>query len=390
MKKLIIPIMILISNSASALVINQNVFEENGGDLRDIKNSLKYSNNSLRDKSFEKQYLSVGKIPNCTATWLGNDNQWSYILTAAHCIRYTSEKTPINSRFLSWDDREIAKGHGFAYVPKERIHKPNGFGGASTDIAILQLPIHDILTDKQGNLVTSPIINDEFNEYGKIVSFVGYGTWGVGLNQSGSYFPASGQRRLYGESIIQQIYEKEHGIGALYDPTGKTQRWARVAPGDSGSAWWQVNDGFNTIIATTNGQNSRSSSGARVAKYASWIKKIYPSVSLLSDMKLACDIKHYKNVRLPINSKKTNRIYPESNDGLHFELINESTIKITNNSDIRYGRDSIYMISKDTDMIYSFGNIYPNSEVVIISEYMKDFINTKNVKFKSKDSLICK
>ncbi|PSV87115.1 trypsin-like serine peptidase [Photobacterium leiognathi] len=289
-KKFIVSSICLLPLWSNAVVINENVFTDNGGDLNNVPESIKVHNNDLREQSFNNEFLTVGEIYGCTATWLGNDDLgWTYILTAAHCVPYKGETTPIKRKFSSWDGRIIANGEGFIYVPKERINRPKGFGGASTDIAILKLPTHDILTDHEGSLVSKPIINDKFDELNRKVMFVGYGQWGVGLDISGGYKPEEGKRRLYGESEISSIFEMKHGIGAKYKPKGKTKYWARLAPGDSGSAWWQDNKGHRVIIATTNGGSTKLSTGARVAQYASWIKEIYNDVNLLSRTFLSID-----------------------------------------------------------------------------------------------------
>lgn len=48
--------------STQALLINEEVFKANGGDLNQIAASLKYANNSLRDKSFKDLFLLSGKF----------------------------------------------------------------------------------------------------------------------------------------------------------------------------------------------------------------------------------------------------------------------------------------------------------------------------------------
>lgn len=277
-----------ISSTANAVVINEEIFRGNGGDPTNVARDIKYHNEPLQKQSYELPYLVVGSIPGCTATWLGNDlSGWTYILTAAHCISYKEEETPINTKFNSWDGKTIASGSGVAYVPSVRINKPQGMGGASTDIALLKLPTVDIPIDDNGQPIQRPVIYNGSLEYGHTVSFVGYGTWGVGLDQSGSYHPAQGARRLKGDSTINDIFELEHGIGSTYVPKGTTKNWARVASGDSGSAWWQSHKGVDTIIATTNGGHSTKSTGTRVSKYASWIKSIYPDVRLLDNVFLS-------------------------------------------------------------------------------------------------------
>jgi hypothetical protein len=283
-KALLVGVLTATIYNANALIINENVFQSYGGDLNNIAASLKYANNELRESSYNNPFFTVGKIYGCTATWLGDDSQWTYILTAAHCYSYTSEITAVISPydFWSWNNQLLASGKGFFYVPPERINKPAGFGGASTDIGILKIPKVAMPTDKNGVIVQRPILNDSSNEINNVVEFVGYGTWGVGLDQSGSYSPATGPRRLWATSKISEIFEKDHGIGAKYEPNGSTEYWARVASGDSGSAWWQDQNGKKIIIATTNGGHSYLSTGARVSKYIGWIQSIYPDVRVLS------------------------------------------------------------------------------------------------------------
>ncbi|EKP0260263.1 trypsin-like serine protease [Aeromonas sobria] len=278
-------LLLLVSASqAHAILINEEVFEDNGGDLSDIAMSIRYANDDLRERSYINPFFTVGRISGCTATWLGtDDDDWVYILTAAHCFNYQGQVTSLNSTFTAWDGKVIAKGNGYGYVPSQRINKPSGMKGGSTDIGILKLPLNDILVDDDGNPVRKPVIYDGRGELNKKVIFVGYGAWGVGLDTKGSYGPASGPRRLYGESTIDSFYELDHGISASYKPTGITSQWARVASGDSGSAWWQRINGVNVIVATTNGGSEKKSTGARVSKYAGWIQSIYSDVNLFSD-----------------------------------------------------------------------------------------------------------
>ena len=77
--------------------------------------------------------------------------------------------------------------------------------------------------------------------------------------------------------------------------TGNAQpEESAVAPGDSGSAWWQEHLGHWTIIATTNGGSGSgyggSSTGARVSQYADWIDGIFPEVERWSENVLIGDI----------------------------------------------------------------------------------------------------
>ncbi|KAM3516123.1 hypothetical protein MY11210_000145 [Beauveria gryllotalpidicola] len=270
-------------SSANPIVIDQATFKSNGGDVNDVANSIKTHNEALRVESYNTPWLVVGDIGGCTATWLGDKDTWSYILTAAHCVDYSGgEETSADRTFTAWDGRVIASGQGTAYVPPQRVNIPPGMGGASTDIAILKLPTVNQIIGKTGRPLNRPLLNDALEENGIDVILVGYGTWGVGTDVSGSYWPATGARRLYARGRINQIFELDYGIGATFQPVGPSQSWARVAPGDSGSAWWQIRNNRPVIIATTNGGHDTLSTGARVSKYIAWIRSRYPDAQLSS------------------------------------------------------------------------------------------------------------
>ncbi|KAM3513456.1 hypothetical protein MY11210_002936 [Beauveria gryllotalpidicola] len=271
-------------SSGSPLVIDRVTFEFNGGDADDVENSIKTHNEVLRSHSYNAPWLVVGQIRGCTATWLGDKDDWTYILTAAHCSDYKGEETGIENTFRAWDGRVIASGQGTAYVPLERINKPQGMRGASTDIAILKLPTKSQIVDKNGRPLERPILNDALDEEGRDVIFVGHGSWGVGFDGSQEYWPARGARRLYARARISEIFELDYGMGAVYKPIGPSPSWGRVAPGDSGSSWWQIRQGRAVIIGTTNGGTMTTSYGARVSKYKEWLKTRCPLLQFSSEV----------------------------------------------------------------------------------------------------------
>lgn len=278
----IIIIVFILNNIAYAVIENEETFVKNGGDLKDITHSIKTVNEKLRQKSFADPFYSVGTVAGCTATWLGEDNTWSYILTAAHCYEYSKEVNPAKAAFMSWNNEYIAAGEGFFYVHPLRLKTPNGMYGAATDIGIFKLPKIAHPKDAHGKPIVQPIVYDLKNELNKAVEFVGYGMWGVGLDVSGMYYPDEGPRRLWGQSQIDQIIELEHALCAGYEKSSSPTKWVRMAPGDSGCSWWQIHKETKTIIAVTNGGGDCISTGTRISQYAHWIKSIFPNVSLFS------------------------------------------------------------------------------------------------------------
>jgi hypothetical protein len=276
---------------AQAVVVSEEVFEANGGDLNDIAGTITDANDALREMSKSEPFYAVGWIGWCTATWLGDDGEWAYVLTAAHCTNDNALEHTMTVSFEDYRGQVIATGTTTAHIHPYRIDPPAGHGGASTDVAVLKIPKVSDIKDPFGAPIAQPVLYDGSQELNGKVEFAGYGLWGAGTDANSAYNPASGKRRMWGENLISSIFESEHGIGSIYVPTGSTdeapnRQWARVASGDSGSAWWQDHLGHKVIIATTNGGHATLSTGARVSKYVEWIRTIYPDAQVLSEQAL--------------------------------------------------------------------------------------------------------
>ncbi|WP_338509277.1 hypothetical protein [Burkholderia gladioli] len=287
-------------SQAQAIVISDDVVTANGGNLKDIPGTIATALEPQRVQSYAPQFLSAGHLDTpggaCTATWLGDsaDGKSVFLLTAAHCTEGTQQTGKGNFKFTDWKERTIASGQGSYTTGPYRFSNTPGFGGASTDIALIQLPkIADIL-DQNGNKVARPVLydlSDNEGELNKEVWFAGYGSWGTGTGGSnGGYFPKSGPRRAAGAATISSIFENDHGIGAAFktsvgrDPSKGIDAWTRTASGDSGSAWWQLHSGIWTIIADTNGGSDSLSTGARTSQYVDFIKSVYPQALFLSQV----------------------------------------------------------------------------------------------------------
>ncbi|PSW82539.1 trypsin-like serine peptidase [Photobacterium angustum] len=290
MKFIIFLSMLFAISTSHSIVLSESKFQEIGGDINNIPNSIRLNNEILREMSLHPEYLAVGTINSsyavCTATLLGQDNNgFSYIFTAAHCINYNKEKpeSDINATFISWNREIIAKGRGKAFVPKQLIRKPllHKNDRVYYDMAILKLPTVDVLLDQFGFPVPFPILNDKHLRVNTEVSFVGHGSWGVGNDISDDYSPAFGhQRRLYGENIITRIMSQHAFLIWLVE--NNNNKWALPTKGDSGSAWWYKHKGLDVIVAITSKGDNSLVVGASLSKKITWIKSIYNDVKLLS------------------------------------------------------------------------------------------------------------
>ena len=274
---------ICFASSAHALVISDDVFTRNGGSLANIAGTITNAMEPLRQASVEPQFLAVGDVGGCTATWIGDtpDGASSVFLTAAHC----EENNPggkVTANFVDWAGRVVASGTGPYVLGPYRQPIPKGMGGGSTDIAVFTLPKKANILDRAGAPVPQPVIYDGADELHKQVWLAGYGVWGVGSGTK-NYWPSSGSSRAAGASKVDHFFESEFGIGARFKPKVGGDFPTRIASGDSGSAWWQQHEGEWVIIATTNGGSDTESTGARVSKYANWIRSVYPQAKFSSD-----------------------------------------------------------------------------------------------------------
>nr|WP_315596388.1 hemolysin [uncultured Cupriavidus sp.] len=310
-----IPIALLFASStAHALVIAEAPFTKNGGDLGNIPGTITQANETLREQSYAKAWLAVGKFRSCTATWIGDDDTWSYFLTAARCVPRVGATGEFRGKFTAWNNRVVATGAGFAYIAGE---EPLAAGRSpAADIALLKLPRQRQMVDKSGIPLDPPILDDSPVETGKPVIFIGYGGWGAGESRSpdlpspqvppeGSAGPAlpsgqrplydsrsflyhdpqSGARRLYGRSVLDVSMLGGRMVRAGYVPGSQSERWARLAQGDAGAPMWQIRGKRPVIVAVGTSNGGRESNGVPVSKWVGWIRSVYPGARFLSTVK---------------------------------------------------------------------------------------------------------
>lgn len=275
----------LMSSHAAAVTVDASTYKKNGGNMRNVKGDVSDKNvlKDLRDKSYADAWKSVGTIHSskstCSATWLGEDEKWSYLLTAANCLPFEDKSTSIVATYTGWDKAVVAQGWGMAYVPAELFDPEFALSQTSADIAIVKLPRRQSPRDGSGDVLERPILNDVPDEVGATVVFVGQETWGAA--DKGYEFRTSrdGDARLYGRSVATGVHG-QHMLLAKYDPYGPSPHWAMAS--DFGSAWWQFQRGKPVIAAVSAGTFPTWSQGPRVSQHIEWIREIYPDARLLS------------------------------------------------------------------------------------------------------------
>lgn len=274
---------LFVATSAHAVVISNKKFEQSGGNPQDIRGTIIKANEPRVLYSNSSQFQSVGHIPSCTATWLGEAQGYTYVLTAAHCLRADKAGAvqPLKKYYYySWDRKLIASGDGWQFLHPHRMSPLTGMGGSSNDIAILKLPRVATPLDADGKPVQAPVLYDGDDELARTVDYVGTGHWGVGALEGRAASPMGG--RMWGQSMIDALPDGGYGMSAGYhEQDGR--HWARLASGDSGSAWWQQHHGEWRIVGTSSAVGEEVSYGTRVSRYAAWIKSIVPVALLHSE-----------------------------------------------------------------------------------------------------------
>lgn len=293
-KALIYAMMVITMPHANAIIISDDVFKSNGGNLKDIPGTIAKAMEPLRMASLQPQFFSVGRIVTggvaCTATWIGDaaDSKSVYVLTAAHCTDGKQQKGMQHFEFIDYSGGVTAAGEGTYNISPYRFDKKMTISSAGTDIALIKLPKIADICDSLMVKIPQPIIYDGEDDLNKEVWLTGYGSWGTGTGDSnGSYGPQFGSRRAAGAATVTDIWENGYDIIAGFAPhDGRSNmhvpKWARIASGDSGSAWWQKHQGVWTIIADSEAGSALRSHGTRIAKYADFIKSVYPQARFLS------------------------------------------------------------------------------------------------------------
>lgn len=301
-KALMCSIMIFALPQVNAIIISDDVFQANGGDLKDIPGTIARAMEPLRLASLQPQFFSVGRIvfgggASCTATWLGDaaDGKSVYVLTAAHCTEGKQEKGKQHFEFIDYSGGVTAAGEGTYHLSPYRFDAQMRISSAGTDIALIQLPKIADICDPRGGKIAQPILYDGNDDAHKEVWLVGYGSWGTGTgDQDLSYGPQYGVRRAAGAATVTDIWEDGYDIIAGFSPhNGRSDmnspKWARAGSGDSGSAWWQKHQGRWTIIADTEGASGFRSHGTRIVRHAGFIRSVYPDARFLSNAPSVAD-----------------------------------------------------------------------------------------------------
>lgn len=270
---------------AHAVVILDSTFQENGGS----KETPAEGYAAHVALAMEPQFASIfglhnGETFGGSATWIGNDAEHGYLLTAAHNFGSGADPTA----WTYW-----SRG-GTSYQGVEvHIHPnydPDSDDTSGYDMAIVTLgaPVTDA--------GPQPILYDGSDELGQIVTITGYGSRGIGSSGEGDdYYDFDGETPAAARNVVDEV-DGENGENNLMidfdseaadasvmgDAEPLDEMEGILGSGDSGGASWiEGSSGWIIVATNTWGDDSvyGSMSGlSRVSTQLEWITSIYPDI----------------------------------------------------------------------------------------------------------------
>lgn len=284
------------ADDASAVVILDSTWREEGGRKgREWKGF-----GAALALAAEPQFAGVLALSSdgeswgeASGTWIGNDDRGrAYILTAAHIF----EDTPHADDYVvrTPDGRTVA-------VERLWVH-PRWNGDLDTrsgcDLVILRLaqPIE--------GAGQPPVLYAGDDEAGRLLTFVGYGSRGIGSTGERDRFQRD-EEKAAAQGVVDEFVPPEDPIpdededagnylgiflpkedGSIENPYGGRDRPANrlvglLGSGDSGgSAWMQFGGRWVLVAVNSNGDGDgaygESSWFARVSPHRAWISRIFP------------------------------------------------------------------------------------------------------------------
>ncbi len=228
-----------------------------------------------------------------SGTWLGNKDGHAYILSAAHIFDFP----PTTDQYVARAPDGETLGIDRVWVLPEWNGDPNTRAGY--DLTILRLE------DEINDAGPQPVLYTGAGEGGKLITFVGYGSRGIGSSgEQDAYYEGSEKAAAQGvvdswEPLVRPPVDDEEagnelGIflpkedGSIENSLGGSNQPATplvglLGSGDSGgSAWMKTKAGWLLVGVNSNGTGEatygETSWFCRVSPHRKWIASIFPDV----------------------------------------------------------------------------------------------------------------
>ncbi|GAB3124280.1 hypothetical protein GCM10027256_19950 [Novispirillum itersonii subsp. nipponicum] len=226
-----------------------------------------------------------------SGTWIGNADGHAYILTAAHVYDLPAQK-----------DAYVVRAPDGRVLKADRLWLNPGWNGdvnerCGYDLVILRLE------DEITGLGEPPVIYSGSAEKGRLITFVGYGSRGIGsVGEDDAYYQGSDKAAAQGlveeaEPVVRPMPEtgdagnylgvwlprEDGGVASPYDgdTVPSTPLAGLLGSGDSGGSAWMEDGGRWVLVGVNSNGSGNAQYGdqswfTRVALHRKWILKIFP------------------------------------------------------------------------------------------------------------------
>lgn len=275
----------LLPQPGGAVVILDSTWQANGG----TENTPAEGFAAHVALAMEPQFAAIfglhdGSSYGGSATWIGNDGDHGYLLTAAH--NFGEDADPSAWTYWSRD------GTGYEGIA---LHIHPGYdpdddstSGYDMAIVVLDTPVAD--AGRQPRLYAGRA------ELGQVVTITGYGSRGTGsTGETDDHYDFEGETPAAARNVVDEV-DGENGTNSLIIDFDNEDADASVmgdaepvdamegilGSGDSGgAAWIETQQGWAIVATNTWGDDSvyGSISGlSRVSTQLDWIASIFPGI----------------------------------------------------------------------------------------------------------------
>lgn len=271
---------------ANAVIILDSTWEENGG-----ANGQEASGFDAHEAlAMERQFASIfglhdGEAYLGSGTWIGNDDQYGYILTAAHNF---DGNNPDPNAWTYWS----RAGSGYeaveVYIHPNYDPEDDTTNGYDLAIVVLNTPVTD--AGKQ------PFLYSGNDELGQVLTITGYGSRGIGsAGEADEFYDFEAETPAAARNIVDEVDgpngennliidldAEDGGSNVMGDAEPVDELEGILGSGDSGgAAWIETANGWAIVATNTWGDDAvyGSISGfSRISTQLDWIREIYPNI----------------------------------------------------------------------------------------------------------------
>ncbi len=274
------------AHDANAVIILDSTWEENGGAEGQEASGF----DAHEALAMEGQFASIfglhdGEAYLGSGTWIGNDENHGYILTAAHNF---DGSNPDPNAWTYWS----RAGGGYeaveVYIHPNYDPEDDSTNGYDLAIVVLDSPVTD--AGKQ------PLLYSGDDELGQMLTITGYGSRGIGSAGEADQFydyesetPAAARNIVdevdgpNGENnLIVDLDAEDGGSNVTGDAEPIDELEGILGSGDSGgAAWIETANGWAIVATNTWGDDAiyGSISGfSRISTQLDWVREVFPDI----------------------------------------------------------------------------------------------------------------